>query len=211
MKFIIKPVLLAGLALACMGTAHAGDVEGKDLLAKERFQIRGRLIQVRPDMDASVNIGGNIKGDNGVSPEIDFTYLLSNHWAVELIAATTRHQLTHSSGADLGKAWALPPTLTLQYRITPDQAFSPYVGAGVNYTMFYAEKTGAGFDDLDVGNGVGWALQAGADYWLNDHWGVNLDVKKIFVNVDATLNQGGIRAGVDVDPWVIGAGMSYRF
>jgi outer membrane protein len=182
-----------------------------DLLSKDRFQVRVRALGVLPDESSSVNIGGEVKVSNTVVPEIDLTYFLTDHIAAELIAATTHHKLSHSSGADLGETWVLPPTLTLQYHFTPDQAFSPYVGAGLNYTMFYNEDTAAGFTNLKVDSGVGYALQAGADYWLDDHWGLNLDVKKLFLNVDAELNNGAVKADVDLDPWLIGAGVSYRF
>lgn len=77
--------------------------------------------------------------------------------------------------------------------------------------MFYNERSGTGFTDLEVEGGVGYAVQAGFDYWLNDNWGLNLDAKKIFLNIDAKLNNGAIRADVDLDPWVVGTGISYRF
>ena len=182
-----------------------------DLLSKDRVQVRVRALAVVPNESSSVNIGGEVKVSDTVIPEIDLTYFLTDHIAAELIAGTSRHKLTHSSGAELGKTWALPPTLTLQYHFTPDQAFSPYVGAGLNYTMFYNEDTAAGFTDLEIDSGVGYALQAGADYWLDDHWGLNLDVKKLFLSVDAQLNDGAVTADVDLDPWLIGAGVSYRF
>lgn len=206
-----KTIVLASTFLAVFTLpVHAADVSGKDALAKERFQLRARAIQVRPDEDSWVNIGGHLSADNAVVPEIDLTYFLTDHLALELIAATSKHDIGHSSGLDLGHVWALPPTLTLQYHFMPQEAFSPYVGAGVNYTMFYGEKS-QDVPDLDVGNGLGWALQAGADYWVNDHWGINVDVKKIFVDVDATLANGTVRSNLDVDPWVIGTGVSYRF
>ena len=104
-----------------------------------------------------------------------------------------------------------PPTLTMQYHFTPDSSFSPYLGAGLNYSMFYNENAATGFSNLDVKGGVGYALQAGADYWINENWGLNLDVKKIYLNIDAKLNDGAVRADVDLDPWVVGAGVSYRF
>lgn len=129
---------------------------------------------------------------------------------MELIAATSKHGLKYNNFA-LGDAWLLPPTLTLQYHFTPEKAFSPYVGAGINYSVFYAEDAATGFTDLKVDNGVGFALQAGADYWLNENWGVNLDVKKLWLNVDASVNNGAVRADIDMDPWVVGAGVSYRF
>ncbi len=81
----------------------------------------------------------------------------------------------------------------------------------MNYSIFYGEKAGEGFSDLNVDNSVGFAAQAGFDYWVSDNWGLNLDVKKLWLDVDASLNNGAIKADVDIDPWVVGAGVSYRF
>jgi len=99
----------------------------------------------------------------------------------------------------------------LQYHFTPDSKFSPYVGAGLNYSMFYGEDSGPGFNNLDVDGGVGYALQAGFDYKINDNWYFNMDVKKVFVNVDASINSGAITADVDLDPWDVGVGLGYKF
>ena len=128
--------------------------------------------------------------------------------------ATSPHDLslkTNAGNLDLGDAMILPPTLTLQYHFTPDKKFSPYLGAGINYTLPYAEDNGADTTDLDAQGSLGYALQAGADYWLNDNWGVNLDVKKVWVDVDASVNNGAITGNVELDPWIVGAGVSYRF
>ena len=106
----------------------------------------------------------------------------------------------------------LPPTLTLQYHPLRDESnFSPYIGAGINYSYFYDEQAGTGFTDLDIDGGFGYALQGGFDYWLDEHWGINMDVKKIFLDIDVSLNNGAIRLDTDLDPWVFGAGVSYRF
>ncbi len=61
-------------------------------------------------------------------------------------------------------------------------------------------------------NGVGLAAQVGFDYWINDNWGFNLDAKYLDLNVDASVSDGAVKASdVDIDPWIIGAGVSYRF
>lgn len=203
-------LLATAATVATFSPAQARDL-GDGPWAKERFQIRARIIDVDPVVDSSVNIGGTVDADNAFTPEVDFTYFFTNNIAAELIAATSKHDVSYNGSTDLGEAWVLPPTLTLQYHFTPDSKFSPYVGAGLNYSIFYSEDAATGFNNLKVGNGVGYALQAGADYWINDNWGVNLDVKKIFLNVDAKLNDGAIRADIDMDPWVFGAGVSYRF
>lgn len=209
---ILKKAALTCTALGLMTLVQpAAAQDQQSLWDKENWQIRVRAIDVLPDVDSSVNIGGEVDADNTVVPELDISYFFTDHIAAELILATSKHDLDYTGGVELGDAMILPPTLTLQYHFTPDQSFSPYVGAGINYSIFYNEDTAAGFTDLDVDGGFGWALQAGFDYWLDEHWGLNADVKKIFLNVDATLNNGAVRADVDLDPWVVGAGVSYRF
>ena len=170
-----------------------------------------RAIGVVPDEESRVNIGGEVDVGDSLVPELDISYFFTDNIAAELILGTAEHQLDYTGGVNLGDTMILPPTLTLQYHFTPDAAFSPYVGAGLNYSIFYNEDSGTGFTGLDVDGGIGYALQAGYDYWLNKNWGVNMDVKKLWLDVDARLNNDTIRADVDLDPWIFGAGISYRF
>lgn len=192
--------------------AQARDL-GDSWLSKERFQIRARALGVLPQEDSDVSIGGKAHVGNAITPELDLTYFITPNIGIEAIAGTAQHSLTYTGGADLGSTWILPPTVTLQYHFTPDNMFSPYLGAGLNYSTFYGEETGEGFDDLDVEGGFGVALQAGADIWINENWGLNLDVKKIFLDADVKINAGAtpVKADVELDPWLIGAGVSYRF
>lgn len=211
MKTVSKLALMTVVAALAFGATQAQAKDLGDALSKERFQIRVRAIAVAPDDDSTVNIGGKTDVSTEVVPEIDFTYFITENIAAELIAATAKHSIKHSVAGDLGDAWILPPTLTLQYHFTPDNQFSPYVGAGINYSYFYGEDESSAFTDLDVQGGFGTALQVGADYWLNENWGLNVDVKKIFLNIDGKLNGGAVRADIDLDPWVVGAGAAYRF
>lgn len=185
------------------------NVDGTDWLSANRFQVRARAVGVVPQERSSLNVGGHLKVSNTVTPEVDLSYYFTSHISAELIAATARHTARYG-GATAAQTWILPPTVTAQYHFTPDKAFSPYVGAGLNYSIFYGENS-KGLPDVDIGNGVGYALQAGTDYWLNDHWGLNFDVKKIFVKVDTSAANGVVQGNLHVDPWLIGAGVSYRF
>jgi len=206
-----KNTLCLGVALGAMVSPAMAQDAGSSIMDASNWQIRVRAIDVLPSDDATVNIGGELDIDYAVVPELDISYFFTKNIAAELILATSEHEIDYNSTTDLGSAWILPPTLTLQYHFTPDSAFSPYLGAGLNYSLFYGEDTAAGFTNLEVEGGVGYALQAGFDYWINDNWGLNLDVKKIWLNVDAKLNNGAIRADIDLDPVVVGAGVSYRF
>ena len=207
---ILLMVGVAGIAMMQL-PAQAKDL-GEGYFSKERFQVRLRGIGVFADGNGVVDgTALDTAVDNSFTPEVDITYFFAEHIAAELIAATAQHTVS-AGGNDLGDTWILPPTLTLQYHFTPDNKFSPYVGAGLNYSIFYAEDDATGFTDFNVKNGIGVAVQAGFDYWINKNWGLNMDAKYIDLNVDASVNNGALNAyDVDINPWIIGAGVSYRF
>ncbi|MAZ75681.1 MAG: hypothetical protein CMH31_00080 [Micavibrio sp.] len=213
MNKISKLILLAGIATTAFSAPVMANDLG-DIWSKERFQIRLRAIDVIADGDGSVTQNG-LKTDveNSITPEIDLTYFFTKNIAAELIAATAKHEID-AGNFNLGEAWILPPTLTLQYHFTPDNKFSPYVGAGLNYSLFYGENNGNGFNNLNVDGGVGYAVQAGFDYWLSDNWGINFDAKYVNLDVDVDVNLGATPLNandVDLDPLILGAGISYRF
>jgi outer membrane protein len=49
------------------------------------------------------------------------------------------------------------------------------------------------------------------NYHLTGRWYANLDVKQIFLTTTAHIDGGAVRAKVDLDPTVVGAGIGYRF
>ena len=200
--------MLAGVAAVPEAQAQQG-FSGK---SAGDIMVRARAIGVIPDEDATTSIGGNVSVSNDWVPEIDFSYFVTDNIALELIAATTRHDVSSSVAGSLGKVSLLPPTLTLQYHFMPKERFSPYVGAGVNYTFFYNEDApGGGINSIDYKNSFGWALQAGIDYAVGGNWYVNADIKKIFLSTDVSINGGAVTADVDLDPWIVGFGVGYKF
>ncbi len=211
---LTRTLALTVLVTTTLATPSIAKDLGEGYFAKERFQMRLRGIGIVADGDGTVRENG-LKTDvgNAVTPEVDVTYFFTENIAAELIAATAQHSIDAGS-FDLGETFILPPTLTLQYHFAPDKKFSPYLGAGVNYSLFYGEDSGTGFNGLDVHGGFGLAAQAGFDYWINDNWGVNLDVKYIDLDVDVDVNLGATALNadsVDLNPWIIGIGTSYRF
>ncbi|MEJ1974671.1 MAG: OmpW family outer membrane protein [Acetobacteraceae bacterium] len=222
MKQRLFAACLAG-TLAFAGTASAdglsipglGDPVGKQA---GTFMVRLRGIGLLPeDIGSSVTgIGGRVSASNTAVPELDFSYFMTDHLALELIAATSRHSIkatgTTLGTVDVGKVWVLPPTLTVQYHFMPHEAFSPYVGAGLNATFFYGAKAAGGaVTSVGFSNAVGGVLQAGFDYNFTGHWFANFDVKQIFVSTTARIDGGAIRAKTGLDPTVIGTGIGYRF
>lgn len=215
----IRAAILAVLAGAQTG-AFAED---------DTWFVRVRGIAVAPHDDSSlVSVNGAPLAGSGVGvdtafvPELDITYKFTPHIGAELILATSQHNvLAQGSLEGLGEVidtWVLPPTLTLQYHFNPEGQFRPYVGAGVNYTVFYSEEVNGGLDapgaTVDIDPSWGYALQVGADYEFADRWFLNLDLKYIDIGTDANFLNSAVGAAsvdVDIDPFVVGFGVGYRF
>lgn len=196
----------------------ASEAATEAVAAPSPWQIRLRGLGVITHDSGSVSgvAGSDLSYSDSVIPELDVSYYFTDNIAAELILGTTYANIygegSLASVGKVGKTWVLPPTLTLQYHFTDFGAFKPYVGAGVNYTMFYSQK-GDAATSLDVKNSFGTALQIGADYMVNEHWGVNFDVKKLFLTADfdATISGTDYSGKAKLDPWLIGAGVTYRF
>jgi outer membrane protein len=203
---------MAGALLVSANVAAAQSLTGAG-----SFWVRGRILSVMPDEGGSITpIGGKADAENTIVPEVDFTYFVSDRIAVELIAAVTEHDVvargTTLGTVDLGEATLLPPTLTLQYHADLGGSVSPYVGAGLNYTHFFdADPAGRVVTALSFDDSFGPALQAGVNVGLQNNWFANLDVKKVWINTDVRINGGAVTADVDLDPWIIGIGIGYKF
>ena len=197
---MITAALVGALAMGVAAPAFA---------AADGWQVRARAIGVLPDTDSSLTPALVADVDDAWMPELDFTYFVSEHISLELILATLEHDVS-ASGIDLGSVWILPPTLTVQYRPNPSGQIQPYVGVGVNYTVFYNEEGTPGFS-TEYDNSFGFALQAGVDYMLDEHWLVNLDIKKVWLSTDVNVNGGAVVGEVDIDPWIVGIGIGYRY
>lgn len=188
--------------------------------------FRGRLIGVLPNDDAStiLDTGTTVTVDDTYVPEVDLTKMLNANWGLELIAATSNHNITTEAGAlggaDAGDVWVLPPTLTLQYHTGASEDFDFYAGIGVNFSLFYSydlsdDLAALGVADIDFDESFGFSGQVGFDYNFNGNWVFNMDLKYIDMSTDAELKlaDGSVldTLQVDINPFVAGVGIGYRF
>jgi len=229
-----KILLCTASAIAVLGSASAF---AADLGAPKKpvvvpvvdtfnpWMVRVRALAVIPEDRSSVVAGGvavagrgNLDVSNSVVPELDITYFFNRNFAVELILGTTPHTVkgakTLAGVGDVGSSWLLPPTLTAQYHFHLTPTIKPYIGAGVNYTFFLDEKQKGAFVAFNLKNTFGLALQAGGDIMLDKNWGINVDVKKLFLQPEyrAVLGPATVVTGkAKIDPWLIGAGITYKF
>ena len=205
----MKKLLLSIIVVALISINAIAQEESNDF---NRWQARLRVITIIPDVNDDLD-AANVDVSTAVVPELDFTYFFDENWAAELILATAKHNVDVDlgTGIDLGHVWILPPTLSLQYHFTGG-IVKPYLGAGINYTFFYGIDEGdvAGMDYDDA---IGFSMQGGLDFDLNDYWFLNVDIKKLLLTTDVSVDTGEdiIPVEVDINPWIIGVGLGVKF
>lgn len=218
-------LLLAAQPAAAQTAAPADEragVAGGDVL------LRVRAIAVVPNERSGSVLptfpGEKVAVDASFMPEVDATYMATDHIGFELIAATTKHHADGRTGTTgsigrLASTWVLPPTLTAQYHFMPAGKVRPYVGAGINYTIFWNEKASSGLQDavgktrVHMDDSFGWAAQAGVDVDLTRRVFLNVDVKYIDIDTDARLETSAVgtqRVRLHLDPLVFGIGLGVK-
>jgi outer membrane protein len=232
MKYQLKSVaaaaaILLGAAFAA-APASAADASSTDSsntattsntkgtgIHKGDVLVRLRAIAIVPQTSTSSNSALNSLNagvNNAVVPELDFTYMVTDNIGAELILGTSRNQISSNIG-NLGGVGVLPPTLLLQYHFNHAGKIRPYVGAGLNYTIFYNNglHAGAGGPPVSIDNSsFGPALQAGVDVDITKNVFFNVDLKKIWMRTSARVGSTDL-GELHIDPLVVGVGVGYRF
>jgi outer membrane protein len=129
-----------------------------------------------------------------------------------LAALPFEHDINLNGGGKVADTEHLPPTLSLQYHFNPAGAVRPYVGAGVNYTLFFNETTTGALSGakLELDPSFGPAAQAGLDVSIGSLWFVNIDARWMDIDTDAKLN-GADLGTVELDPYAYGISIGRRF
>lgn len=218
--------VLAIAGLCGMASAHA--YEAGD------FVVRAGAALAQPEDSSgaiAINGIGKVAGTGaGVGDDTQLgltaSYIVAPHWGIELLAATPfEHEITGKGLGGfgvhkIGSTKHLPPTLSVQYYFAEaESAWQPYVGLGINYTVFFSEKlsseakAGLGASHLELDDSVGLAMQAGLDWRIDRNWLINVAVWKVDIDTTATLNTalGKAKVDVDIDPWVYMLAVGYRF
>jgi len=151
--------------------------------------------------------------DDSTSATFNFTYMMTDIWGLELLAAYPfEHDIMLLDGTEVGSTKHLPPTLSIQYHFRPTQKLQPYIGLGLNYTTFMSEKTMGALEGTKLSLGASWGLagQIGFDVLISDNWFLNMDLRYIGIETEAKLD-GASLGDVEIDPWVYGAHIGFRF
>jgi outer membrane protein len=141
------------------------------------------------------------------------TYMFAPQWGVELLAGLPfLHGITLDGAGAVAETDLLPPTLSAQYHFNPNGRVRPYVGGGLNYTIFSDERTWGALQEkkLELGSSFGPAVQIGIDVDVIPGWFINADVRWFDIDTDAKLD-GADLGTVEIDPYAFGLTIGHRF
>ena len=212
-----KTKLFVSVAVTLAVASSTSAASDANIKQKGSWLVGLKALTLSPQESSESSIGGEAVVDLDRVPELDIRYFLTDSIAVETILGYTEHSVsavnTEWGDVDLGSTKVLPPTLTLQYHFNHGQRFSPYLGAGLNYTFFYDHNPGDALD-IEYDNDFGVAFNVGFDYVLSEKNYLNLDIKKYWLSTKTTIDAGlaePVTASVDLDPIAISIGYGWVF
>jgi len=174
------------------------------------FIFRAGIASVQPDEDpfgALDDLDAKVSDDEALG--LTFSYMLTDHLAVGLLASSPFEHAISTNGTKVGNTELLPPTLHLEYfPLNRQSKWQPFVGVGVNYTAFFEESSNLGSLELD--DSVGISFEAGLDYKITEKLILNATVWHIDLETDADLDGVSI-GGIELDPWVYMLSIGYVF
>ena len=218
----IKSLVAAMAAVASLApiAAQAQAQENPWMLRVRAVYVDWQNGQANGSSTAAGVQTNNINASNQWLPEFDVSYFFTKNIAAELVLSYPQPVNINSNltSGPTGTVNALPPSLLLQYHFTDLGSFKPYIGAGINYTIFGNRNNFSllGVNNaLTVGqNSVGFVGQIGADYMIDKNWGVNVDLK--YATMSTTVTGQNVAPGQDIgkltlNPLMPAIGVTYKF
>jgi outer membrane protein len=170
--------------------------------------------QVNPKSDNGSLAGGTLDVEVGsnVRPTITAEYFIRDNLGIEVLASLPfQHDIDIAGLGNVGSTKHLPPTVSLQYHFGEGKV-KPFVGLGVNYTLFFSEDTNGALagNDLKLDDSFGLAAHAGIDFKVGEKGAIRVDARWIDIDTDVELNGTGLGT-VEIDPLVYGAAYVFQF
>lgn len=222
-RAVLNPVTLQAGILARLnrrnGQANAQDLGPDD----HRWVIRAGLTNLSLADRVDLSVGGapfpgaDLSTFEHQTPTVQIGYMVTPNVAINATLGIPPTIDVYGGGTigalpKLGRVTYGPMALTAQYHFLRSGWVRPYVGAGLSYMVVFKSKDGA-FQDLDCGNDLGWALEAGSDFMVTRRWGMFVDVKKAALRPKSTGTFNGlpVEGKTRLDPWAFTGGVVFRF
>ncbi|MEM6610546.1 MAG: OmpW family outer membrane protein [Pseudomonadota bacterium] len=163
------------------------------------------VASVSPNGGTSTTTAGPVDVDANIRPIVTAEYFIADNIGIELLASWPFEHDINLGGNKVASTKHLPPTLSLQYYFTNSSDWTPFIGAGVNYTHFFDESTSGALTgaNISLDDSFGIALHAGVDYRISARGSLRADLRWIDIDTDVKVNGTDI-GEVSIDPIVYG-------
>lgn len=222
---------VASVAIAASVIGFAAPATAQDTAGRIQVKLLGTAVLTDGKIsDVLVDriglpAGTQTAADDNYVPTIAVEYFVTPNISLETICCVTQHDVDGRgalAGAGLvSNATIIPATLTVKYHFGEAGGIQPYVGAGPTYFLFIDDEPGTtaialGATRQQMNDHFGVALQAGVDIPVNDSGlAVSIDAKRYFLSTTAHwFNAAGTEVLATrhrIDPWLLSAGIAYRF
>ena len=223
----LVPLTLA-VSLAAPFVANADVAPGQP---KGDWLFRLGVTQVNPTSSPGLKNplgnGVDLTADSDVSVSGTIAYMWTDHIGTELLLA---YPFTHGVDAKfpggskerIGRVELLPPTLNLQWYFLPGHKINPYIGAGVNWTIFTSSDLSKGAlglpqnAKLETSDSFGGDAQIGVDIEVAKHWFVNADIRYLGLTTDVDVRNADTEGNtaklgkLDINPMIYTLAAGYR-
>ena len=191
---------LLATSIAVLGSSQVMAYEAGD------FMVKAGVIHVAPKDDSGF---GDVKVKSDTQIGLTGTYMVTPQIGIELLAATPFKHSIEVDGDRIATTKQLPPTLSAQYYpMDSASAWQPYVGAGLNMTLFFDEAGAVKGDAAGpLSDSFGLSVSAGLNYDIDDKLMANVGVW--YMDIDTELKAAN--ETVEIDPIVVMAGIGYKF
>ncbi len=233
-----KKLLLAAATVASVVAPAVNAYQGGDMIGRAGLALvygvhkdfRGTAFTEDEDNGLRNGMGAYSeisKPKNNIHPGVAFTYMVSDRFGLELSTSTPyKHDWNatitvneETRNAKVATISAMPFNVILQaYLLEDDSPLQPYVGFGINYTYYKAEKNDCNDSlggEVNTKNTWGAVAQVGADFKLTDN---------LLLNAAATYNQSETTIkwsdgdnmklegkSMSLSPWIFRVGLAYKF
>jgi outer membrane protein len=211
--------VLAGSTLPSLAQTASDDMTGK-------FLVHVDALGVFKNDSAKISVGGQrvpgatISSPNDVTLSFDAAYFVTPNIAIDLYAGLPPRAVIRGAGTISGYGTLAttnygPAVLSAEYHFNNLGAFHPYLGVGLNYTLFLNVHHEALYN-VKIPDAFGAAFRLGFDYDIGPSWTANFYVMHILLGtrVSASADPAGAIPAVakaTINPTIIGAGIGYRF
>jgi outer membrane protein len=176
------------------------------------LSIGAHQVDPKSDNGSLVNGALDVEVGSDAKPTITAEYFIRDNLGIEVLASWPfEHDIAIKGLGRVGSTKHLPPTVSLQYHFG-NGTVKPFVGAGVNFTLFMSEETTGALagNDISLSNSFGLAAHAGIDFEVSERGSIRVDARWIDIDTDVELNGTDI-GEVNIDPLVYGAAYVIKF